>query len=133
VPASLEIEVIVQAENADEKKLLETNSDYITRLAKAKSVDFATKILPPRSAWDKCGTIKIAVPLGDAIDVDKTREKLNQQLAATEKEIAKQSQIVDNPDFVSKAPPEKVKIIKDQLEELAQKKKSILEQLKMLD
>ncbi len=57
VPASLEIEVIVQAENADEKKLLEANSDYITRLAKAKSVDFATTKLPPRSAWDKCGTI----------------------------------------------------------------------------
>jgi valyl-tRNA synthetase len=133
VPASLEVEVIVQAENADEKKLLEANSTYITRLAKAKSVDFATKTLPPRSAWDKCGTIKIAVPLGDAIDVDKTREKLNQQLAATQKEFAKQSQIVANPDFTAKAPPEKVKIITDQLAELTHKEESIKEQLKMLD
>jgi valyl-tRNA synthetase len=133
VPASLEVEVIVQAENADEKKLLEANSTYITRLAKAKSVDFATKTLPPRSAWDKCGTIKIAVPLGNAIDVDKTREKLNQQLAATQKEFAKQSQIVANPDFTAKAPPEKVKIITDQLAELTHKEESIKEQLKMLD
>jgi valyl-tRNA synthetase len=133
VPASSEVEIIVQAENADEKRLLESNVDYIKRLAKAGKVDFEASTLPPRSAWDKVGTIKVAIPLGTTIDIEKTREKLKQQLAAAEKELAKQKQIIDNPDFAKKAPPEKVQLIKDQIAELEHKINSINEQLKMLD
>lgn len=132
VNASAETEVVIQAESAEEKQVLQSAVDYIKRLARASKVDFDTKELPPRSAWDKIGTMKVAIPLGDVIDVEKSKEKLNQRLAAVEKDIAKQKQLLDNAEFRAKAPKDKVDNMLAALAAVENQRDAILEQLKML-
>ncbi len=85
------------------------------------------------AACEAVSSVNIYVPLAKLIDVGKTKDKLNQRRQALEKEMAKVNQIIGNADFKSKAPPEKVKAIESQKEDLDKQLASIDSQLAVLD
>ncbi|HEY9785721.1 MAG TPA: valine--tRNA ligase [Candidatus Obscuribacterales bacterium] len=134
VPAGSEADVILHIGDAGEKAILEKMTDYIKRIARAGQLTFASdSSMPPRSAWEQVASSKVIVPLGALIDVEKTREKLQQRKQAVEKDVQKTKQILDSADFRKKAPPEKVQSIESQLAELEKQLNSIDAQLKMLE
>lgn len=134
VPASAAAEMIIKVEDAQEAEILNEGAAYFKKLANANPVSLNPPGPPPtRAAKSKVGTATIYIPLEKLIDVDKTREKLTQQLQAAEKEYGKLRQTLDNPDFRAKAPAEKVASMEAQAEELRAKIAAIQEQLRVLD
>ena len=134
VPASADAEVMITCQDEDEMQTLATGSEYIERLARVNPLDISMDCTPPQmAACEAVSSVNIYVPLAKLIDVGKTKDKLNQRRQALEKEMAKVNQIIGNADFKSKAPPEKVKAIESQKEDLDKQLASIDSQLAVLD
>lgn len=134
VPASADAEVMITCQDGDEMQTLATGSEYIERLARVNPLDISMDCTPPQmAACEAVSSVNIYVPLAKLIDVGKTKDKLNQRRQALEKEMAKVNQIIGNADFKSKAPPEKVKAIESQKEDLDKQLASIDSQLAVLD
>lgn len=134
VPASADAEVMITCQDEDEMQTLATGSEYIERLARVNPLDISMDCRPPQmAACEAVSSVNIYVPLAKLIDVGKTKDKLNQRRQALEKEMAKVNQIIGNADFKSKAPPEKVKAIESQKEDLDKQLASIDSQLAVLD
>jgi len=134
VPAGSEAEVMIVCRDEDEMKCLIDGSDYIKRLAKVSPLDISMDCSPPdMAACEAVSSVSIYVPLAKLIDVEKSREKLNQRKAAIEKDLAKVNLTMSNPDFKSKAPPEKVHTVENQLADLERQLESVNSQLAVLD
>jgi valyl-tRNA synthetase len=134
VPAGSEAEVMIVCRDEDEMKCLVDGSDYIKRLARVNPLDISMDCSPPSmAACEAVSSVSIYVPLAKLIDIEKSREKLNQRKQAIEKDLAKVNGTMSNPDFKSKAPPEKVHALENQLADLQRQLESVESQLKVLD
>jgi valyl-tRNA synthetase len=134
VPAASEAEVMIVCRDEDEMKCLVDGSDYIKRLARVNPLDISMDCSPPPvAACEAVSSVSIYVPLAKLIDIEKSREKLNQRKLAIEKDLAKVNLTMANPDFKAKAPPEKVHAIESQLADLGRQLESVESQLKVLD
>ncbi len=69
----------------------------------------------------------------NVIDVDKAKVKLQQRRSAIEKDIAKVEGQLNNPEFRTRAPQDKVKALVAQLSDLKGQLASVDAQLKVLD
>ncbi len=58
----------------------------------------------------------IRVPMGEIVDPEEEKAKLNKEKERLEKEIARAENMLSNPNFVSKAPAAKIQSEKDKLE-----------------
>jgi valyl-tRNA synthetase len=115
-------------------KCLVDGGDYIKRLAKVNPLDISMDCSPPTmAACEAVSSVSIYVPLAKLIDIEKSREKLNQRKQAIEKDLAKVNLTMSNPDFKSKAPPEKVHALESQLADLERQLESVESQIKVLD
>ena len=134
VPAGAEAEVMITCQDEDEMRILAEGSEYIERIARVNPLDISMDCTPPQmAAREAVSSVNIYVPLAKLIDVAKTKEKLAQRKQAIEKDRVKVEQIVSKPDFKTKAPPDKVATIENQLAELVRQLTSIDEQLAVLD
>jgi valyl-tRNA synthetase len=136
VPASAEVEVILVVSDAAERETLEKNLIYIQkdRPSKANPISVKTEAtVPPRAATQSVSSVKIIVPLGNVIDIDKAKVKLEQRKAAVEKDIERVQGQLNNQDFKAKAPKEKVEALETQLIDLKKQLENTLAQLKVLE
>jgi valyl-tRNA synthetase len=136
VPASAEVEILLSTENKDEAETLQKGLVYIQkdRTCRASKVTIATNAtVPPRAATQMVASVKVIVPLGNVIDVEKAKSKLEQRQAAVEKDIEKVQTQLNNADFRARAPKEKVDGIEAQLADLNNQLESIFAQLKVLE
>lgn len=135
VPASADAEVIISTTDPKELECLKAGEDYIGRLnTKATPLNIGLNLAaPPKAASEKIGTATIYIPLADLIDMDKTREKLNQRKQSVQKEIAKVQELLDKPGFKERAPKDKVEGMEHQLRDLENQQQSIQAQLDVID
>jgi valyl-tRNA synthetase len=134
VPAKAETEVILVTTDSAETEVLKLGQPYIQKLALCRPVTITTESVPPkRAATQTFGTLAIYVPLANVIDVDKAKVKLQQRRSAIEKDIAKVEGQLNNPDFRTRAPQDKVKALVVQLSDLKGQNASVDAQLKVLD
>ena len=63
---------------------------------------------------------RIYLPLADLIDLEKTELKLLQRKQAIEKDLAKVEGTLANPDFIARAPQDKIDTIKSELNNFQQ-------------
>lgn len=70
--------------------------------------------------------------VSDDINKDELKDKLNSQLQDIEKEIERSEKMLNNPNFVEKANPEKVSKEKEKYSKYLQQKEIILEKIKKL-
>jgi valyl-tRNA synthetase len=103
------IDVLFSASSASEKKIIEGNLPYIERLARCnvKSVEMKTK-RPERSVAALVGKLKLFVPLGDTVDIDKETTRINRKIEGLEKYLAGLEKKLSNKDFLKNAPPDVV-------------------------
>ena len=130
---STEAEVYLKVASEDEKRILANNKEYMERLAKAKPVNIVDSKPDGRAAYEIVSDTTVYVPLEKLIDVDKTKEKLLTRLAAKEKEEAKVSSMLENPNFKNKAPADKVQKQQDLLDDVQKQVASIKAQLAILE
>lgn len=133
VPASADAGVIIVTTNSDETKTLEACLDYIKRLAKVSPTITTGDTKPGMAARDTIASTTIYLPLGNLIDVSKSRIKLEERANAVRKELAKAEGMLNNPGFRTRAPQDKIDAMVKQVEELTLQLNSISDQLKILD
>lgn len=73
---------------------------------------------------------KLYIPLVGLIDIDEKIKNLNLALEKNEKEIERSNSILNNPNFLTKAPKEKVDLEKNKLEGYLKTKEELLSELK---
>jgi valyl-tRNA synthetase len=69
------------------------------------------------------------MPFAELVDIDKEIERLKKEEAKLEKEIARSNGMLGNPNFVNKAPAEKIAAEKEKQEKYMQMMAQVKEQL----
>ena len=120
---------------AKDPKFIESASAYIQKLAGVNEV----KLVEDRSGLGaKMSAIvthdaEILVPLGELIDEDKEKERINQEIAQTMQIIQKTQGLLANAGFVSKAPQKLIDNEKDKLEKANEKLAKLKDKLAMFE
>jgi valyl-tRNA synthetase len=134
VPERAKAEVVIYATNKDERELLSESADIIRSLASLENLTVKESgDKPPMSASTVVASATIYLPLGQLIDVEKTRVKLNEQRSAASKEVDKVKAQLDNPDFRKRAPADKVAAQVAALAEAQSRLDALDAQLRLLD
>lgn len=120
---------------AKDEKFLSTATGYLNKLAGVQEVFF----VQDKSEVDgKVSAIvtrdaQILIHLGDLIDADKEKERINAEIAQTEIIIAKTNALLQNAGFVSKAPQKLVDNEKTKLANAKEKLEQLKDKLAMFD
>ena len=135
VPPSKKAKVIVVSENEDVRKIFEDGKVFFATLAHASDVLIQA---------DKTGIEKDAVsavihqaviymPFAELVDIAEEKARLAKEEEKLHKEIARASGMLNNPNFVSKAPEAKIQAERDKLEKYTQMLKQVEERLEALN
>ena len=118
----------------DNKRLISANADCIAKLAGCATVkNIASKDeLDERCVAKVTGAGTLFVPMGELIDADKERERLNGELEKVTQEIRRADGKLNNTGFVAKAPKQLIEAERVKLEKFREMREKILEQLKNL-
>ena len=130
-PPSKKVHLYIATES---KRLITANEDSILKLAGASEIKFissaaeagenaVTKVLP-------IGTLYI--PMGELVDIEKERARLNAELEKVTAEIARADGKLSNQGFISKAPKKLVEDERAKLNRYIEMREKILKQLKTL-
>ena len=133
IPNQSRVSLKLKAASKDLEALVNENADYIMRLARVEEISILDTLGDTTgSAGGIVEGFELSIPLGDLIDVEKERERLNRDLAKREDEARGLESRLNNESFVGRAPEEVVKQTRqrhaDLIEEIA-KIRSTLESL----
>ncbi len=118
----------------ESKRLVSANADCIARLAGAASV----KVISAKEDAEERSTAKVVsigtiyIPMGELIDADKERERLNGELDKVTAEIRRADGKLNNQGFIAKAPKKLVDAEREKLDKFIEMREKILSQLKNL-
>lgn len=118
----------------DNKRLISANADCIAKLAGCATVkNIAGKEeLEERCVAKVTGAGTLFVPLGELVDADKERERLNGELDRVLQEIRRADGKLNNTGFMAKAPKQLIEAERAKLEKFREMREKILEQLNNL-
>ncbi len=130
-PPSKKVTLYVLAEN---RRTISANADSIIKLAGANEIKFVssqeeageklvTKVLPACTLY---------IPMGELVDFEKERERLNKELEKVTEEIRRADGKLNNQGFISKAPKNLIDNEREKLNKFQGLRQKILEQLKAL-
>ncbi len=117
----------------ENKAILESQRDLVVRLANLKALNIGVNITAPtNSAAEVLPPIQLYVPLGELLDVEVERARLNKALEKQREFIAIVEKKLNNEAFVGKAPAEVVAKERAKLEELRELESRILRDIEAL-
>ncbi|MDE6557619.1 MAG: valine--tRNA ligase [Clostridia bacterium] len=118
----------------DNKRLISANADCIAKLAGANSVkNIASKEeAEEKSVAKVTGLGTLYIPLGELVDADKERVRLQGEFENIMQEIRRADGKLNNPGFTSKAPKQLIENERVKLEKFREMREKVLEQLKNL-
>jgi valyl-tRNA synthetase len=128
------IRVLVGAPDPSIRAVFEASVDRLQRLMRASEIIISGKLEAPRaSARAVLGAgAEVAVPLEGLIDFAQERERLKKEQEKLNKEAAKLDGQLANPQFVERAPAEKVNEIRVRLDDIAQRNSALSQTLEAL-
>ncbi|MGN0467754.1 MAG: valine--tRNA ligase [Acutalibacteraceae bacterium] len=129
VPPSRKAHVYIATEN---NEIFETGSVFMKRLASASDVTVSDAFDIPGAVSIVTSHAKIYIPMGDLVDFEAERKRLNKEKEAAEKKLAQINGKLSNPGFLSKAPEAVVNGQKAEAAKLNEKIKMIEESLASL-
>ncbi|KKZ13537.1 MAG: valyl-tRNA synthetase, partial [Candidatus Synechococcus spongiarum 142] len=113
---------------------LQEAKDDIASLTKAGTVDISTtSVNLPRCLSAVSGDLQILLPVGDLVDMDALRGRLQKDLGKAGKEIAILSERLRNPKFLDQAPKDVVSKMRFNLSEAQQQHRLAQSRLTALD
>ncbi|MCA9405893.1 MAG: valine--tRNA ligase, partial [Candidatus Omnitrophica bacterium] len=96
------------------------------KLARAEQVTITDDLSQTQNvATAVVGPIKCAVPLGDVIDLEKEKARMNKEAESLQKAIDNLDKRLSNKNFLEKAPVDVVTKEKDRLSEMREKLKKL--------
>lgn len=115
-----------------EKDVFEKGVPFMERLASAASVTLGDSFEIPSAVSIVTSNAKIYIPLGDLVDFEAERKRLEKERAAAEKKLMQIENKLSNPGFLAKAPEAVVEAQRADGEKLKEKIKMIDESLAAL-
>jgi valyl-tRNA synthetase len=127
VPPGKPIALVVNATGASAatRDTLTRFGGYLRHLAKIgewKLVESGPCARPPQSASAVAADFEMYIPLEGLIDFGKEKERLEKEKAALEADLARLQERLENPDFISRAPADKVEEVRARMAESAAKR-----------
>ena len=131
-PPSRKVHVYLATQS---RRLISVNKNSILRLAGASEVSFVEN---GAEAGEKivsrvCDAGQIFIPLGELVDLEKEKLRLEKEYDRIVSEIARASGKLNNQSFIAKAPKKLVDDEKEKLEKLLDAKKKVEASLKSLE
>ncbi len=119
IKPSDKISLLVSA-NEKLQKIFAENEAQILKLAKASEIKLAEKADSPKASARAVltGGAELAIPLEGLIDFEKEMERLENQVTKLEEENSRLENQLKNQNFVERAPPEKVREIRERVAEI---------------
>lgn len=127
------VQLIITA-NAEWQSVFKASSDQISRLTRAANVSIDGNAARPKACARAVltGGAEVAIPLAGLIDFAQERERLNKEKEKLQTEGAKLDAQLGNPDFVARAPAEKVEGLRARVADIAQRTTALDQMLEAL-
>lgn len=133
IPPSQKLPVLISCSNESQKKIFNELKEVIKTLGKCSELTVDIKLEKPSgSLASVIKDIEVFMLIGDAIDVDKERERLNKEIARLTGMIKGTEKKLSNEKFVNNAPAKVVENEKNKLEGLKNSLENVKENLNLL-
>ena len=134
VNPKLEMDCLFTIPDKDNSNFIHNNETLIKSLSKLATITIENKTTDQKNcASGIAGGIKFTLPLGNIIDIEKEKERLNTLISENEKQAIQLSQRLNNQDFLKKAPAEIVKKEKERLNSLETRSQELSTLVKSLE
>jgi valyl-tRNA synthetase len=116
------IPIIVGSPDEKLRRVFSSARDQISRLVRASEVSINERLEAPRASARAVltGGTELAVPLEGLIDFEQERRRLQRDQEKLQTEAAKLEAQLSNPNFVSRAPAERVNEVRQRIADIAQ-------------
>jgi valyl-tRNA synthetase len=117
------VRIMIAAPDAAVRSVFEAGAQQIARLVRASDISVSESHNVPRASARAvlAGGTEVAVPLEGLIDFAKERERLGSEREKLQQEAAKLEAQLANPNFVERAPAEKVEGLRQRISDIAQR------------
>ncbi len=128
------VTLIIGAGDQRLRSVFSASSEQIARLARAADVSIAAELIAPKASARAVlgGGAELAVPLEGLIDFEQERQRLGKELGKLESEAESLRKQLANPQFIERAPVEKVEALRQRLEDISQRSSQLQQTLKNL-
>ncbi|AAM24038.1 valyl-tRNA synthetase [Caldanaerobacter subterraneus subsp. tengcongensis MB4] len=135
VSPSKKAKVIIAVEKEEHEKIFESGKNYIMKLAGASEVAIERNRdnIPQKAMSAAISAGLIAVPLEELIDLEEEIKRLEEEREKVLKEIERAQSLLNNENFVKKAPEKVVNAEREKLEKYTAMLKNIEERLSLLN
>ena len=120
--------------SAEIEQYLKSMDQYLKRFVNYEELCFNQEFDSTKCQNVVMEGISIAIPLNELIDFDKEKERLEKEIARLDNEVKRSMNMLNNQNFISKAPEEKIQLEKDKLikyeEQLLEAKRLLKELVK---
>src|SRR5689334_18690133 len=116
------IPIVVAAPAEGVRQVFSAAQEQIARLVRASKVSVAERLEAPKASARAVltGGAELAVPLEGLIDFEQERRRLQREQEKLQAEAAKLEAQLSNPNFVERAPAERVNEVRDRIAAIAQ-------------
>ncbi|MBQ7276707.1 MAG: valine--tRNA ligase [Bacilli bacterium] len=126
VAGSKPITLVLQTKDEELIKYLKDNLHYLSRFTNYEKLEFVNDNYDTaKCSLTVLHNVNVIIPLNTLINIEEEKAKLISELAKMENEIKRCEDMLNNPNFVSKAPEKKINEEKEKLEKYKQKKEEI--------
>jgi valyl-tRNA synthetase len=128
------IQILVGAPDEKLRSVYEAASDQIARLVRAATLSISEQLDAPRASARAVlsGGAELAVPLEGLIDFEQERQRLRKEQDKLQAEAGKLEAQLQNPNFVERAPVERVAEVRDRIADIAQRNSQLQQSLENL-
>jgi len=116
------INIVVASPDENLRRVFESGREQIARLVRASEISISDRLEAPKASARAVltGGAELAVPLEGLIDFEQERRRLQREQEKLQAEAAKLEAQLGNPNFVSRAPVERVNEVRDRIAAIAQ-------------
>ena len=128
------IPIIIGAPDEKLRNVFSSARDQIARLVRASEMSVNERLEAPRASARSVltGGAEVAVPLEGLIDFEQERQRLQRDMEKLRAEATKLETQLSNPNFVSRAPAERVNEVRDRIADIAQQSAQLQQTLENL-
>jgi valyl-tRNA synthetase len=116
------VKIVVASPDENLRRVFESARDQIARLVRASEILLGDRLDAPKASARAVlmGGAELAVPLEGLIDFEQERRRLQREQEKLQAEAAKLEAQLGNPNFVSRAPVERVNEVRERIAAIAQ-------------
>jgi valyl-tRNA synthetase len=116
------VKIVVASPDENLRRIFESARDQIARLVRASEISLGDRLDAPKASARAVlmGGAELAVPLEGLIDFEQERRRLQREQEKLQAEAAKLEAQLGNPNFVSRAPVERVNEVRERIAAIAQ-------------